>query len=133
MGDKYGMDGLKGVASEKFATALKQVEMPVTGAFLIQQRFLCKIIKHVYTSTPDSDKGLRDHVLAYTKTRLKSLLALGEFKKVLAEVPEFSFQLLVQEVSKVSSESVDPKEPSKKRKSALLKDMKSWSDTSDDS
>lgn len=105
LGDKSDIHGLKGIASEKFAAILKQPEWhaewicsePSIGA-------LDTAIKCIYAFTPESDKGLCDQVLQYAKVHLKRLLTLEDFKAVLAEVPEFSFQLLVQEAEGRRSE-----------------------------
>ena len=95
MGDKYGIHGLKGMASEKFAGTL---ECYAKGPFSsISAQALAVVIRRIYDSTPESDKGLRHHVLGFAKRHLKHLLALEDFKMALAEMPEFSYQLLVQE------------------------------------
>ena len=95
MGDKYGIHGLKGMASEKFAATLKPyAKQPFSG---INVGPLAILIRSIYGSTPESDKGLRRHILDFTKPHLKHLLTLEDFKTVLAENPEFSYQLLVQE------------------------------------
>ena len=109
MGDKYGIHGLKGMASEKFADTLKRyAKQPFSS---ISVPALATVIKSTYESTPDSDKGLRNHVLEFAKRHLKHLLALEEFKMVLAEIPEFSYQLL-QQAAKVSVEVT----PSKRKR-----------------
>ena len=96
MGDKYGIHGLKGMASEKFAAALQwDAGRPFSS---ISARALAIVISRIYDSTPESDKGLRHHILGFAKRHLKHLLALEDFKTVLAEIPEFSYQLLVKEV-----------------------------------
>ena len=115
MGEKYGIYGLKGIASENFAAVLNSVERYVDGDWIpnIHTRALRTVTKRIYENTPESDKGLRDHVLGYAKLHLARLLPQEDFKAVLAEVPEFSYQLLVQEAgSRGSEEPV----PSKKRR-----------------
>ena len=115
MGEKYGIHGLKGIASENFAAVLNSVERYVDGNWIsnIHTRALRTVTKRIYDNTPESDKGLRDHVLGYAKLHLERLLPQEDFKAILAEIPEFSYQLLVQEVgSRVSEEFV----PSKKRR-----------------
>ncbi len=99
VGDKYGIDGLKGIASEKFATILNQPEWHAKwDSSTMGIGALVTVIKYIFDSTPESDRGLRDQILGYAVRHLKSLLALEDFKVVLAKVPEFSYQLLVQEV-----------------------------------
>ena len=105
MGDKYGILGLKGVASEKFAATLKLPEWHAEWTCSeVSVGSLATAIRCIYDSTPESDKGLRDQILKYAKLHLKRLLTLEDFKAVLAEVPEFSYQLLVQEAEGRQSE-----------------------------
>ena len=117
-GEKYGINGLKNVASESFATLLRGREWHTEWcSSAISIGSLGEAIKLVYSSTPASDKGLRDQVFGYVKTRLQHLLIVEEFKMVLAEVPELSYQLLVQDVGEMPGEEVVSKDvPSKKRK-----------------
>ena len=120
MGDKYGIDGLKGIASEKFATTLKQYVKWGN----VEVGSLCAIIEHIFTSTPESDKGLRDQIRAYAKIHIKRLLPLKDFQKVLAEVPQLSYQLLAQEMGSGLSENVSSKVlPAKKRKLAATESI----------
>ena len=85
--------------SEKFAAVLQHPRYLVDGEnfSMITVKALGKAIKCIYDTTPESDKGLRDQVLGHAKLKLKRLLSREEFKAVLAEVPDFSYQLLVQE------------------------------------
>ena len=99
MGDKYDIDGLKGIASEKFAINLNRLERDVEwNSSKMRIRCLSRIIRYIFDSTPESDNGLRGQILGYAARHLKSLLTLVDFKVVLACVPDFSYQLLVQEV-----------------------------------
>lgn len=101
MGEKYGIQGLKGIVSEKFAAILQRPVYVIDGekVSMTDTKALGKAIKCIYDTTPESDKGLRDQVLRCVKRRLKLLLSMEEFKAVLAEVPDFSYQLLVQEAA----------------------------------
>ncbi len=108
MGDKYGIDGLKGIVSEKFATNLEQYEWYAEwNSSNMGIGALTTAIKYIFESTPDFDMGLRDPILGYATQHLESLLTLEDFKAVLAKVPEFSYQLLVQEVENRPSEIED--------------------------
>ena len=104
MGDKYGIPDLKDLTSDTFAITLEWYTEHISA------RALAALIRLIYDSTPESDPGLRHPVLAYAKQHLKSLLALEDFKTVLAEIPDFSYQLLVQEVeSRVGEEPATKK------------------------
>ena len=92
MADKYGIHGLKDLSSETFAFTLEVYTKPISA------RALTSLIRLVYDSTPEPDEGLRRPVLAYAKHHLKDLLSLEDFKTMLVDVPEFTYQLLVQEV-----------------------------------
>ena len=70
---------------------------------------LCTIIPRIYDNTPESDKDLQHQVLRYAKVHLRRLLLLEDFKAVLGKVPEFSYQLLLQEVESRSSEELETK------------------------
>ncbi|CAD6591088.1 MAG: hypothetical protein ASARMPREDX12_004920 [Alectoria sarmentosa] len=110
MGDKYGILGLKGIASEKFAATFKLPEWHAEWTCSeVSIGSLATAIKCIYDSTPESDKGLRDQILKYAKLHLKRLLTLEDFKAVLAEVSEFSYQLLVQEAEGRQSEDLSAK------------------------
>ena len=117
MGEKYGVYGLKGIASENFAAVLQSAERYVDRNWIsnIDTGALRTVTQRIYDSTPESDKGLRDHVLEYAKLHLKRLLPQEDFKAILAEVPEFSYQLLVQEVGSRVSEKPVLKEGGRKR------------------
>ena len=91
VGDKYGIQGLKDLTAEMFATTLGW------DTECIDAQALAALIRLIYDSTPESDQGLRHHVLGYAKRHLKHLLAMEDFKNVLMEVPEFTYQLLAQE------------------------------------
>ena len=92
MADKYGINGLKDLTAETFAVTLEWYTECISA------RVLAAVIRRIYDSTPESDQGLRHHVLGYAKRHLKDLVALEDFKTVLGEIPEFSYQLLVREV-----------------------------------
>ena len=125
MGDKYGIHGLKGIASEKFAATLKQPEWHAEWTCSeVSIGSLATAIKCIYDSTPESDKGLRDQILKYAKLHLKRLLSLEDFKAVLAEVPELSYQLLVQEAAGRRSE--DPLAKKRKMDAVAAANYVAW-------
>lgn len=112
MGEEYGIHELIGIASQKFAVILRHGEYLVDGQYfsMINVKALGEAIKCIYKTTPESDRGLRDQVLGYAKRCLKNILPSEVFKAVLAEVPQFAYQLLVLEAgSKVIEEPVAKK------------------------
>ena len=111
MGEKYGIHGLKGIASENVALVFKNPDRHVDGKWTsnIDVGALCTTIQRIYNITPDCDSDLRDQVLRYARLYLKRLLPQEDFKAVLAEVPEFSYQLLVQEAESRPSEEAETK------------------------
>ena len=123
MGEKYGIHGLKGIASENVAAVLESPDRHVDGKWVsnIDVGALCTTIQRIYDVTPDSDKDLRGQVLRYTKLYLKRLLPQEDFKGVLAEIPEFSYQLLVQEAEGRPLEEAETKK--RKRRSKTGDDL----------
>lgn len=78
MGDKYDMQGLKLKAKENFVESLPSCAGDFTAAIPV-----------VYTSTPDTDRGLRDYVAAFAAIHWKPLLAMSDFKRAIAENIDF--------------------------------------------
>lgn len=78
MGDKYDMQGLKLKAKENFVAHL-----PVSAGDFIAA------IPVIYTSTPDTDRGLRDNAAAFAVYHWKTLFAMPDFKKAIAENVDF--------------------------------------------
>ena len=117
MGEKYGIYGLKKTASEKFAAVFINGTEHVYGdwASNIDTGALRTATRRIYDTRPEPDKGPRDHVLEYAKLHLERLLPREDFKAMLAEVPEFSYRLLVQVV-----ESRGPEGPVSKKKGTRL-------------
>ncbi len=110
-GDKYGMKGLKAIAEERFSKCLNHYTWEGDSSDSIQS--FAGMMEHIFTSTPDSDKGLRIPIVDYSRHHLKKMLKDESFKEVLARVPDLAYELLVQEVEK--REMVDPS-PTKKQK-----------------
>lgn len=91
--DKYELDGLKGVAKVAFTGAV--YEHWDTDQFV-------GAAEVVYTSTPDSDRGLRDVVTALTWRKQMTLLARKDVQTLLGDVAGFSKDVM-QEVCKAAS------------------------------
>ncbi|KAK4694427.1 hypothetical protein P7C71_g3156, partial [Lecanoromycetidae sp. Uapishka_2] len=74
MGDKYDMQNLKLLAEEKFAVSITKSP----------DDFIASIVT-VYTSTPDSDRGLRGLVAGYAVYHWKKLFSMPDFQKAIAQ------------------------------------------------
>ena len=111
MGEKYGIYGLKAIASENFAAVTNAPARLIDGRRFtnIDVKDLPIIIKRIYETTPESDIALRNHILTYVQQHLKYLIRNEGFKTVLAAVPDFFYQLLVQEVEGKVPEDIVPK------------------------
>jgi len=91
LGEKYFIPGLKDLAKRYFSeTVVLQ-----SGASLGTS------IHEVYTTTPDSDRGLRDIVLSFTRCHITRLLQDSEFCRLAVEVPSFDFELLQHTVERL--------------------------------
>ncbi|KAF6218346.1 hypothetical protein HO133_005693 [Letharia lupina] len=88
LGDKYDLSVLKDTALVNFKLATKAKPKDRLG--------LIESIPIVYSSTPDSDRNLRDAALVKFKTYPSHFLhndVKASFQKVLLEVPDFSWDL----------------------------------------
>ena len=91
IGEKYIIPALKDLAKRYFSeTVILQ-----SGASLGTS------IHEAYTTTPDSDRGLRDVVLTFTRHHITSLVQGSEFCRLAVEAPRFGFVLLQHTVEKV--------------------------------
>ena len=90
---------------------------------------LCTIIRCIYNIMPDIDGDLRDQVLRHSRLHLKLSFASGRtFKAVLAEIPDFSYRLLVREVESRPSEGAETKKRRREKKRKIR--LKSGEDVS---
>lgn len=85
LAEKYGIRSLKILAREKF-------DQMSDNACDID--VLCLAIKEIYTSTPDSDRGLRDKVCDIVESNAKLLLSQPSFRALMLEVNEFTVEML---------------------------------------
>jgi BTB/POZ domain len=83
--EKYMVDGLKALAMEKFTQA--------TANHWDANDFL-EAAREAYTSTIDSDKGLRDIIVKVFYTHQRSLLDKEEAVQLLIDVPLLAVHLL---------------------------------------
>ncbi|OXV11874.1 hypothetical protein Egran_00364 [Elaphomyces granulatus] len=91
--DKYGVPALKHLAQQKFDSA-------VTACWNMDD--FPHVIAEVYTTTVESDKGLRDRVVSVSYNNIQSLFLKEDFIRVLNDTPSFAadvLQLLVEKPS----------------------------------
>ncbi|KAI9858261.1 MAG: hypothetical protein M1813_007535 [Trichoglossum hirsutum] len=93
--DKYGIETLKLLAACKFIDLV--VEHEANEAFI-------EVIRHVYSSTPATDRGLRDPVCDAAFSNIERLISTPGFISVMEEVEGLSIELLRMSVSKNSQE-----------------------------
>ena len=85
MGEKYLTPDLKNHAKLSFSESIRYISVAS----------LCEVITEVYTSTPETDRGLRDIVLDTAVIDLNEMMRNKELKKIAIEtVPQFGYELL---------------------------------------
>ena len=100
LGDKYDIAGLKELAAEKFIIAT-QVYYPGVSDINVQiLKELTDMVDVVYSSTPGSDRRLRDETQCIVWGLWSDLSQLDEFKNVLC-----SHSDLILDVVEVASKS----------------------------
>ncbi|CAD6591090.1 MAG: hypothetical protein ASARMPREDX12_004921 [Alectoria sarmentosa] len=93
--DKYSIAGLKDLAMVKMEDSLGFPGHLVTAD---GTRELLITIELAWTSTPASDKGMREPILKYCKRYLDLLLEMETFKAAMVEIPDMAYDFLAQEV-----------------------------------
>ncbi|VTO83639.1 unnamed protein product [Fusarium graminearum] len=83
--DKYAMSALKRYAHGEFSISIKECWEDVA---------LPDVISLVYTSTPSSDRGLRDTVVGTSLVHLNILMDRDEFRAELASNADFSIDII---------------------------------------
>ena len=90
--DKYDILSLKEKAVDKFETAIWEIQTlgtmsPQTGASLLDQ--MIETVPYIYSSTPDSDRCLRDRAVGVVIWRRKQIGSHAGLRNLAAAVPEF--------------------------------------------
>ncbi|CAD6573004.1 MAG: hypothetical protein ASARMPRED_005824 [Alectoria sarmentosa] len=90
MSDEYDIEDLKEEALWKFNKAVeaKQEQSDEPTSVL-------EVVPAIYTTTPDSDRGLRDAVVAWDAKRLGWIHDLPDFKSAVTQVPTYMAWALV--------------------------------------
>lgn len=94
MGDKYDMQGLKLKAKENFAACLTVS----IGDFITA-------IPVIYSSTPETDRGLRSEAAAYAADHWKALFEMPDFKKAITENADFVDDVVTERYSSAAADS----------------------------
>ena len=84
--EKFDITGLKNVAVVKFEQLATKTRVRDLQSFV-------ESIPIVYSSTPDSDRRLRDVAIGIIKASPSSFVRKRSFKKVISEVPDFGWDL----------------------------------------
>ena len=88
LGDEYDIDDLKNEALWKFEKAIEAKK-----GLSDELTDLIEVIPTVYETTPDSDRGLRDAVVAYGAKNLKQMKDLPEFRIAATRVPVYLIEV----------------------------------------
>ena len=89
IGDEYDIHDLKEEALWKFEKA-----MEANKGLSDELTYVIKVIPTVYETTPDSDRGLRDLVVAFGVSNLERMQGLPEFKSTAILVPIYMTEVL---------------------------------------
>ena len=92
MGDKFGIPGLKQHALKRFVEALEALEAKKCICKVVQE--MGAVIPLIYETTPQTDRGLRDLVLAWVQRNKNRLSVAPKFGKVMLETQDFYFELV---------------------------------------
>ena len=96
--DKYNIAALGDVAKNKFEEAIKE-DVLDTGYFM-------DVIEYVYSTTPESNRGLRDLIVFQTQTRGGTIMAVPELNSRLEEIisttPHFAIDLIQKSLQSAS-------------------------------
>lgn len=95
--DKYGVQGLKSSSVEKLEGALRRIDFDPNIAHsyisMVVEQFAAAV-QAAWTSTLESDKGVRTPLLQYASKYKDILLTVEAFKNVISEEPQFAYDLL---------------------------------------
>lgn len=97
--EKYDMQGLKKTAKSKFDDVLSQFSpfSPLKAPpDVLESKInrVANVISLVYSSTPESDRGLRDSILDFVQQYWKELSAVPDFNATIAQTPQFAVEII---------------------------------------
>ena len=99
LGDEYDIGDLKEEALWKFKKALEAKK-----GHDDELTTLVEVIPTVYATTPNSDRGLRDAIVAFGVDRLEQIKDLPEFKSAATQVPVYLIEVLPGFLNRVENE-----------------------------
>ncbi len=85
MADKYDIPGLRKLCVEKFSVGMKKPSEVINFPSLIRL---------IYESTPENDRGLRDVISKVAREHLAELIKNDDFAEVLKSVGAFAHDIL---------------------------------------
>lgn len=91
MGDEYDIKDLKEEALWKFDKAVEAKKGQSDELTTVVE-----VIPTVYATTPDSDRGLRDFVVAFGVQHLERINNLPELKNAMTQAPNYMIEVLPQ-------------------------------------
>lgn len=96
--DKYGILDLKNLAKRRFEDNFKPLHARATLSNISKtvRATLPDLLRVVYTTTPDSDQGLRDILVQVLEPHLDELMAIPEFVVAAKEAGYFAHDVLVK-------------------------------------
>ena len=80
LGEKLDMEGLKEEAAWRFQENLKALRLRSELPGMLE------VVRAIYTITPESDRGLRDHVVDICASGWKLIKTVPEFKAIALQV-----------------------------------------------
>ncbi|KAK7883375.1 hypothetical protein LTR67_011299 [Exophiala xenobiotica] len=89
LAEKYAIKALMILSREKFQRALEKVDVNTR---------LFQVVEEIYSSTPDSDRGLRDIVVSKVYSEIQYWLQQTQFHRALAGTSSFCVDLLKETV-----------------------------------
>ncbi len=114
LADKYGIDGLKSTCVQKMTAALQGIGWDKVWTFHSPQARMEEFATAVaiaWTTTPASDRDLRNVLLDYSFIHVKRLVKLKGFEEAFQRLPQFAFDLLARITGGADEEPIVPQPP----------------------
>lgn len=99
MGDEYDVMDLKKKSLRKFTEAVKAKKGRKD-----ELASVLKVVPAIYTTTPDSDRGLREFVVGLGAEHLERMKDLPELKDAVTQAPNYMIEILPKYFRRVQDE-----------------------------